>query len=238
MKGVLIYRVLKSRIAAVTLSLIVVFIVFLVTFLFSFNNSYKSYWQAIFRVQTVDFNMASHVFPPLIRDHIIENDIESLNILLTSNFSTFKMAVDICVDLKCSTYKEIAANGGSTSGQLLEVPVFKNTNAPVTVRFEHGYSKEPVVTAAAGLEVLGRLRLYRAEPPTLIDELLLFFQRASSGEAYASRYISYFANLYSSLFLSFSFFLFFVLVRNYYLEKRLRKGIATLLRKAVMKNYD
>jgi hypothetical protein len=237
MKDVFIYRVLRNRTAAVAASMIAACLVFSATFLFSFNNSYKSYWQAIFRVQTVDFNMVSHVFPPLIRNHIIKNDIESLKMLLASNFSAFKMAVDACVDLKCSAYRELATNGGRSSGQLLEVPVFRNTKAPVTVRFEHGYSQEPVVTAADGLEVLGRLRLYRAEPPTLIDELSLFLHRASSGEAYASRYIAYFANLYSSLFLSFSFFLFFVLVRNYYLEKRLRKGIATLLRKAVMKNY-
>lgn len=237
MKDEVMYRILKNRAAAVAAGMAVAFLVFSAAFLFSFKSSYQSYWQAISRVQTVDFNMIAHAFPALVREYIVENDRESLKQLLESNFSAFTMAVDACVDPQCSAYKEWASNQGRTRGELIEIPVFRSEAVPVTVRFEHSYSEKPLVTAVADQELLGRLRLYRGEPPALYDELWLFAQKALSGEAYASRYIAYFSNLVFSLFLSISVFLFFVLVRNYYLEKRLRKGIAMLLRKGVMKSY-
>lgn len=237
MKGVFTYRILKNRTVSVSMGIISATIVFLVAFLFSFKNSYDSYWQAIFRVQTVDFNMISHVFPPLLRNYIIENDSEALQQLIDSNFSAFKIAVDVCVDSQCSNYRELAVNGGRFSGELLEVPIFRGDKAPAAVGFKHSYSKEPFVAASGGQELLGRLRLYRVEPPALAREFSLFIERLWSGKAYASRYIAYFANLCTSLFLSISFFLSFVLIRNYYLEKRLRASIAMLLRKGVLKSH-
>jgi len=93
------------------------------------------------------------------------------------------------------------------------------------------------VIAASEEDLIGRIRLYRGVPPALGDELWFFAKKALRGEANASRHIAYFSNFYLSIFLSISFFLFFVLIRNYYLEKRLRKGIAMLLRKGVMKRY-
>lgn len=237
MKDEVMYRILKKRATAVAAGLVIALLVFFATFLFSLKSSYQSYWQAISRVQTVDFNMVAHAFPALVREHIVANDKKSLTQLLESNFSAFTMAVDICVDLQCSAFREWASNQGRTRGELVDIPIFRSETVPVTVSFKHSYSEKPLVTAVDGQELLGRLRLYRGEPPALYDEFWLFAQKALSGEAYASRYISYFSNLVFSLFLSVSVFLFFVLVRNYYLEKRLRKGIAMLLRKGVMKNY-
>lgn len=237
MKDDLLYRVLKNRPTAVMVGLVASLLVFSATFLFSFKNSYQSYWQAIYRVQTVDFNMVAHAFPALVREHIVSNDSESLKELLNSNYSVFAMAVDVCVDPQCSAYKEWVTNDGHSRSDLFDIPVFKSEKAPVTIRFEHTYSEKPLVTAADDQDLLGRLRLYRVESPTLTDEIRMFARRAFSGEASASRYIAYFSDLYSSLFLSISFFLFFVLLRNYYLEKRLRRRIAMLLRMGVMKKY-
>ncbi|MDG1581276.1 hypothetical protein [Pseudomonas sp. GOM6] len=237
MKDEVMYRILKNRTVAVAAGLAIAFLVFFAAFLFSFKSSYQSYWQAISRVQTVDFNMVAHAFPALVREHIRANDKKSLTQLLESNFSAFTMAVDICVDLECSAFREWTSNQGLTRGELVEIPVFRSAAVPVTVSFKHSYSEKPLVTAVVGQEVLGRLRLYRSEPLALYDEFWTFAKKALSGEAYASRYIAYFSNLVFSLFLSVSFFLFFILVRNYYLEKKLRKGIAILLRKGVMKNY-
>lgn len=237
MKNKLLHRIFKNRTPALLAGTLAVLLVFTITFLTSFKSSYQSYWQAIYRVQTVDFNMISHAYPPLVRGHIARNEADLLKQLLESNFSIFGIAVDVCVDPQCSAYKEWATNSGRIYGELVEIPVYKDDNAPVIVTFEHAYSEKPHILASAEQELMGRIRLYRSTPPTIGSELWLFAKKALYGDANASRHIVYLSNFYFSIFLSISFFLLFILIRNYYLEKRLRKGIATLLRKGVMKSH-
>lgn len=237
MKNEFFYSIIKNRVASITAGAIAASLVFSATFLISFSNSYQSYWQAIYRVQTVDFNIIAHTYPHLVSRYISENDDESLKQLLNSNFSRFTVAADTCIDPQCAEYQEWAINSGLPYGEIVEIPVFKNEKAPITVSFEHAYSNEPLVVDAVDLEQVGRLRLYRVVPPALGDELWRFAERNFKPGANPSRYIAYSSNFKFSLFLSLTFFLFFVLVRNYYLEKRLRKGIADLLRKGVIKKH-
>lgn len=147
-------------------------------------NNYSSYWnKTIFNVQTVDFNMLSHMLPTKLSYALIRGNEETIQNTINSNYALFGIVVTdcrrdqrLCPDQNILygsqgrvDYKEIAQeiDLSNHSYDLLRNP------PPLLAEGEYIEPREPdrVDTNATNTgEIIGRVYYLRGTPPSFFSD--------------------------------------------------------------------
>lgn len=202
------------------------------------RSAYESYWIAIDRVQTVDFNVLASTSIGTVSNILKSGDTEKAHEFVLSNYCLFRIQIERCADVNCKNRTLVADNAISESTrctalkdgnkQYLEIPVFNNTTSMATVTFDHSYTKNPK-TVAGSDDPIGFLILSRGNRVPFDIDFTSFFQRWIKGEANASRHKMYKTAAYVSVLLGLlTFFLLFI-IRQFYLSHLKRKVITEKL---------
>ena len=153
---------------------------------FSWYN-YKSYWHGtIRRVQTIDFNILSHILPTKLSYLLIHQDIEELQLTLNSNYGYFGIVVTDCSkpesepecpdqNILYSTDAESIWKQELNTEKLSALPynVLKNP-PPILTESEFTSSRDEVPKSTGKInpgKVIGRVYYVRGVPPTFRADL-------------------------------------------------------------------
>jgi signal transduction histidine kinase len=142
--------------------------------------NYKNYWEkTIFRVQTVDFNMLSHMLPAKLSATLIQNDFQEVQRTLDSNYGYFNLVVTDCktVEKLCPNQKILYASKTKKNSiesiqvtDLLEKPFDLLKDPPpllTEATFPHARAVERQPTGKTNLgNIIGRVYYVRGTPPS------------------------------------------------------------------------
>ena len=144
-------------------------------------SHHHSYWNGtIERVQTVDFNMLSHMLPTKLSQAIIEGDSEEIQRTLDSNYGLFGLVITDCTtaQLDCNQTAQYASNSNFPwRTQLTEEILATSTydvlmNPPPLHPVEHYSDSRTGVRGPTGLNnygsIIGRVYYVRGIPPTFL----------------------------------------------------------------------
>jgi hypothetical protein len=202
------------------------------------RSAYDSYWVAIERVQTVDFNILASTSTGTVSEIIKSGNTEKAKEFVSSNYCLFRVQIEECVDPDCQNRSLVADNAVNESARCralkgesegaLEIPVFKNSTTMATVRFDHAYSEFPEKTLGKG-DQIGLLTLSRVEPISFDADFQSFLYQWLRGEADASRHEIYKTGAYVGILLGTLVFALLFIVRQFYLSYLKRKTITEKL---------
>jgi hypothetical protein len=199
--------ILKNRLLFLFSSIFVSILIGILVFYYATKSGYESYWTAIDRVRTVDFNIISSSFPVAAREAIKSGNNEVLNDMVASNSSNFGLSIQVCKTKTCDEYEVLANNNAVEKPffERIEIPIFEDPTLGKVMYYEHSYSKDVTVTDYSGFEKLGVIVFYRPFPPDYKDDIAGFLGKFFEGRDFASRYINYrfafYLALLASLFL-------------------------------------
>ncbi|MGL4474988.1 MAG: hypothetical protein ACRCT7_11135 [Shewanella sp.] len=178
------------------------------------ESAHHSYWLAIERVQTVDFNLLSSSSTGTISASLKNNNIDKLNEVARSNNCLFGVVIKKCNDSDCKKNEIVADNSSDgykckskyvNTNPSVTIPIYKDEDAMRSIYYANSYEdlyvKNDIVNAGG---VIGFLELYRGREISFFDDLTKFYIRWYNNEANASRYQSYKVCTYFSL-VSFAF---------------------------------
>ena len=149
-------------------------------------HSHRGYWHGtIRRVQTVDFNLLSHVLPTKLSYALIEQDIEELQRTLDSNYGYFGMVVTDCAMLEqeCDEQNILYSTDSRFSwkkqldSQTLSGLPYNVLRNPPPLKTEAGFERSrdetwrPTGNTNKG-QIIGRVYYVRGIPPTYSADLL------------------------------------------------------------------
>ena len=147
--------------------------------------NYRSYWHGtIRRVQTVDFNILSHVLPTKLSYALINRDLEELQRTLDSNYGYFGMVVTDCIkqEPECSNQQIVYSTNSKFSWKqqldskaLSELPYNILKNPPplqTEARFNSARNETWEATGNTNKgQIIGRVYYVRGIPPTFSADL-------------------------------------------------------------------
>lgn len=148
--------------------------------------SHRGYWHGtIRRVQTVDFNLLSHVLPTKLSYALIEQDIKELQRTLNSNYGYFGMVVTDCttIEQKCEEQNILYSTDSRFSwkkkldSQTLPGLPYNILRNPPPLKTEAGFERSraeiwrPTGNINQG-QIIGRVYYVRGIPPTYSADLL------------------------------------------------------------------
>ena len=157
--------------------------------------NYRNYWhQTIFRVQTVDFNMLSHMLPTKLSAALIKNDTKELQRTLDSNYGYFGLIVTNCKisEQICSSQKIIYASQSRNNyletiqtANLAQQP-FDLLRDPPPLLTEASYQHARAVDRDATGQVnpgniIGRVYYLRGTPPNFLADYLSWIKNPLGG---------------------------------------------------------
>ena len=147
--------------------------------------NYRSYWHGtIRRVQTVDFNILSHVLPTKLSYALINRDLEELQRTLDSNYGYFGMVVTDCVkqEPECFNQQILYSTNSKFSWKqqldpkaLSELPynILKNP-PPLQTEARFNSARDETWEATGNTnkgQIIGRVYYVRGIPPTFSADL-------------------------------------------------------------------
>ena len=146
--------------------------------------NYRSYWHGtIRRVQTVDFNILSHVLPTKLSYALINRDLKELQRTLDSSYGYFGMVVTDCVKQEpCSNENILYSTNSQFSWKqqldpkaLSELPynILKNP-PPLQTEARFNSARDEIWQATGNTnqgQIIGRVYYVRAIPPKFSADL-------------------------------------------------------------------
>ena len=147
--------------------------------------SYRSYWHGtIRRVQTVDFNILSHLLPTKLSYALINRELTELQRTLDSNYGYFGMVVTDCVkqEPECSDQRILYSTNSQYSWKqqlnsqtLSESPynILKNP-PPLQTEVQFNSARNEIWEATGNTnkgQIIGRVYYVRGIPPTFSADL-------------------------------------------------------------------
>lgn len=206
------------------------------------RSAYDSYWVAIDRVQTVDFNILASTSTGTVSEIIKTGNVSKANEFVASNYCLFRIKIESCKDPECRERLVVADNAQQESNRCraladesktaLVIPIFQETTAPASVSFENAYASEPTLTDRAA-DPIGFLSLSRGNVVPFDVDYESFISKWLKGEANASRHDIYKTAAWVSILLGiFTFMLLFV-ARQFYISHLKRKAITEKLVKLI-----
>jgi hypothetical protein len=147
---------------------------------FSNFTNYRTYWyETIFRVQTVDFNMLAHMLPTKLSQSLIKRDTQEIQQLLDSNYGLFGIVVTNCTLTaeQCPNQRILYRTTSSMrwsqelSAKTLQTAPFDYLHNPVPTLAERGYNDAHDTTWRHNGKtnqgrIIGRVYYIRGIPPT------------------------------------------------------------------------
>lgn len=145
-------------------------------------NHHKSYWNGtIERVQTVDFNMLSHMLPTKLSQALIERDGKEVQRTLDSNYGLFGLVVTNCRTSQpdCDQAVQYISNSNLPWRSLLDSDVLAASTydvlrdpPPIHPTGDYTDSRDPVRDSTGltnGGRIIGRVYYVRGVPPGFLE---------------------------------------------------------------------
>jgi len=231
-------KILISRALFYPLSLVISVAITLVSLQGMLRSAYDSYWLAINRVQTVDFNILAVTSVGTVSEIIKREDREKAQEFVGSNYCLFRMQIMTCEDERCHEMRIMADSIDidsprckslvESTSSALSIPVFHDSTFPATARFEHAYADKPK-TIEASIQPIGYLNLYRGSALPFEDDYRSFIKNWLKGMANASRHDIYKTAALVSILLGGLLFLVLIVLRQLYISQLKRKLITRKL---------
>lgn len=231
-------KILISRALFYPLSLVIAIAITLASLQGMLRSAYDSYWLAIDRVQTVDFNILAATSVGTVSEIIKREDREKAQEFVGSNYCLFRMQIMACEDERCYKMRIMADSVDidsprckslvESTSSVLSIPVFKNSSFPATVRFEHAYADKPQIIEAS-IQPIGYLNLYRGSAVPFEEDYRSFLKYWLEGMANASRHEIYKTSAWVSILFGILLFLILMVLRQWYIAQLKRKLITRKL---------
>lgn len=231
-------KILISRALFYPLSLVIALVVTSISLQGMLRSAYDSYWLAMDRVQTVDFNILAATSVGTVSEIIKREDREKAQEFVESNYCLFRMQIMACEDQQCHESRLMADSAGGDSprcqslagstSSALSIPVFQSSTFPATVTFAHAYVDNPQILETP-TQPIGYLNLYRGSSVPFDEDYRSFLERWLKGQANASRHDIYKTSAWVSILLGVFVFLVLVVLRQWYIAQLKRKLITRKL---------
>jgi len=172
---------------------------------FLLKSAHASYWKAIYRVQTVDFNILSATLPGLFSTIIKSNNKEKARMIIGANFDIFPIIVMKCQDVKCKQQILFAKNKSkyfetnwktffNSIEDKIKIPIFIDPSSQQHIIFDHSYS-DTYRTQGYKERVIGYIYLFRGLAPTYKIDMRAFFSKWWNDQPASARHTSYKASI-------------------------------------------
>ncbi|MBD2358141.1 HAMP domain-containing histidine kinase [Tolypothrix sp. FACHB-123] len=150
--------------------------------------SYKGYWQTIFTIQTVDFNIISHILPTKISILLSQKSKEELQKTIDSNYGLFGIVVTDCSlsSKDCSSQKILYYSSRFFKKEpqidTLDISPYDLLKDPPPILAESYYPKlflnkrEKTNKNNLG-RIIGRVYYIRGNQPSFLDEYIKFIKK-------------------------------------------------------------
>lgn len=237
---------LLNRSAFFFLSLALSFLVVGVSMHHILKSAYESYWTAIDRVQTVDFNLLASTATGTVSVIIQTDNREKAEEFVDSNYCLFRIQIERCANEACQVMETMADNARNERArcqalengkQALRIPIFQDAASLATVSFNHAYSKQADVAVETG-QPIGYLTLSRGSFIPFEADYKDFLSKWLKGEANASRHEIYKTSASVSLLLGLLTFLILFIVRQFYISQVKRKIITEKLLRVIDRKIE
>jgi hypothetical protein len=215
-------RILIDRKVFFTMSAIITLLIIYFAMQHIVRSAYESYWAAINRVQTVDFNILASTSIGTVSEILRSGNTSKAQEFVASNYCLFRIQIEKCADAECrarSLYADNAINDSARcralAGEkehLLAVPVFQDSASAATVNFDNAYSATPLELSWPDRPI-GYLNLFRGNPVPFDVDFKIFLSSWLKGKANASRHAIYKTAAWASILIGLlTFMLLFVIL--------------------------
>lgn len=238
-------KLITNRLFFYTSSLILSFIIFAVTSHTLLKSAYVSYWNGLYRVQTVDFNILSALLPDVMTPLIKNNDKEKAKKIVESNFNLFSIVVMKCKDSDCTEKELFIKNKGrrvtndwknKVNGSVnIQIPIFSDPEEQVVI-FEHSYVDSYKVLPYANEEI-GFIYLFRRNFPSYEVDMEDFIMRWWKNQSPSARHTHYKTSILLAFLISAIFFLAIFSLRAILLSAYRNKMMVGKLLSAIDEKY-
>lgn len=212
---------------------------------FLLRAAYNSYWDGLYRVQTVDFNILSSTLPDAMASLIKINDTGKAKEIVESNFNLFSIAVMRCKNLDCTDKDLFVKNHGRrlqnnwldeiNSQDSVKIPIFAKSNEQIVI-FEHSYVDSYKTIPYTDNEI-GFIYLFRRHIPSYYADMEEFIKKWVRDEPSSSRHTSYIASIVLAFLGGLSIFLMILSSRGMYLSAHRNKLVVKKLLSAIDEKY-
>jgi len=209
------------------------------------KSAYDSYWNGLYRVQTVDFNILSSLLPSVMSPLIKNNDKNNAKKIVASNFNLFSIVVMKCKNLDCTKKELFIKNEGRRvrndwenevkGSKKIQIPVFSDLSEQVVI-FEHAYV-DSYKTLPYSKQEIGFIYLFRRNSPTYEADMEDFILRWWKNEHPSSRHTYYKTSILLSFLISATIFLTLFSLRSSFLSAKRNKMMVGKLLSAIDEKF-